>query len=104
LDVRVLTRDPARARHLSSCSAEIVNCDVRDRASVQSALRGATTIVSAVHGFAGPGRVSPQSVDHGGNANFVDTAADVRADVVLLSVVGASKRSAKRTSSPAARR
>ena len=90
LRVRVLTRDPARARHLSDCVAEIVTCDVRSRASVQAALRGATTVVSAVHGFAGPGRVSPQSVDRDGNANLVDAAADVGADVVLLSVVGAS--------------
>src|SRR5436305_1578372 len=90
LDVRVLTRDPARARHLSDSAAEIISCDVRNRASVQSALRGATTIVSAVQGFAGPGRVSPQSVDRDGNANLIDTAADMGTDVVLLSVVGAS--------------
>jgi len=91
LDVRVLTRDPARAAHLSGDAAEVVKCDVRDWASVQSALRGATTVVSAVHGFAGPGRVSPASVDRDGNANLVDTAASVEADVVLLSVVGASE-------------
>jgi uncharacterized protein YbjT (DUF2867 family) len=90
LDVRVLTRDPARARHLSGYAAEVISCDVRNRASVQSALRGATTIVSAVHGFAGPGRVSPQSVDRDGNANLVDTAAELGVDVVLVSVVGAS--------------
>jgi NADH dehydrogenase len=92
LDVRVLTRDPARARRLSGVAAEVVTCDVRDRASVRSALRGATTVVSAVQGFAGPGRVSPASVDRDGNANLVDTAATVGADVVLLSVVGASER------------
>ena len=90
LDVRVLTRDPARAHHLSGYAAEVISCDVRKRASVQSALSGATTIVSAVQGFAGPGRVSPQSVDRDGNANLIDTAADMGTDVVLLSVVGAS--------------
>ena len=91
LDVRILTRDPARARHLSGYAAEVVTCDVRDPVSVRSALRGSTTVVSAVHGFAGPGRVSPASVDRDGNANLVDTAATVGAEVVLLSVVGASE-------------
>lgn len=90
LPVRVLTRDPARARHLSDFAAEIVTCDVRSRASTRAALRGATTVLSAVHGFAGPGRVSPQSVDRDGNAHLVDAAAEAGADVVLLSVVGAA--------------
>jgi uncharacterized protein YbjT (DUF2867 family) len=90
LAVRVLTRDQDRARHLSGCAAELVSCDVRDRASVEAALRGVRTVVSAVHGFAGPGRVSPESVDRDGNANLVDTAAEVGADVVLVSIVGAS--------------
>lgn len=90
LRVRVLTRDPARAQHLAGCADEIVTCDVRDRASMPSALQGVSTVVSAVHGFAGPGRVSPKSVDRDGNANLVDAAAKVEADVVLVSVVGAA--------------
>ncbi len=92
LDVRVLTRDPARARHLAGVAA-IVTGDVRDPASLESTLRGVTTVVSAVHGFAGPGRVSPASVDRDGNANLVDAAAAVGADVVLVSVLGASATS-----------
>src|SRR5437764_8867374 len=79
LEVRVLTRDPNRARHLSGCAAEVGGCDVRDRASVESALSGVTTVVSAVHGFSGPGRVSPESVDRDGNANLVDAAVAVGA-------------------------
>jgi uncharacterized protein YbjT (DUF2867 family) len=90
LEVRVLTRDPMRAQHLSTCAAEVVTCDVRDRANLQAALQGVTVAVSAVHGFAGPGHVSPASVDRDGNANLVDAAAEVGADVVMLSVVGAS--------------
>jgi NADH dehydrogenase len=90
LDVRVLTRDPARAQHLAEAASEVVTCDVRDRASMNAALQGVRVAVSAVHGFAGPGHVSPQSVDRDGNANLVDAAADVGADVVMLSVVGAS--------------
>jgi hypothetical protein len=45
-----------------------------------------TTVVSAVHCLAGPGRASPESVDRDGNSNVVDTAADVEADVVLADV------------------
>lgn len=90
LAVRVLTREPDRARHLSELAAEIVTCDVRDRSSLEPAIRGATTVVSAVQGFAGPGRGSAASVDRDGNANLIDTAAAVDADVVLMSVVDAS--------------
>jgi uncharacterized protein YbjT (DUF2867 family) len=91
LAVRVLTRDPTRARHLAGVATEIVEGDVREKASLNRAARGATTVVSAVHGFAGPGRVSPSSVDRVGNANLVDAAAAVGAHVVLMSVVGASR-------------
>src|SRR4051794_9731179 len=86
--VRVLTRDPTRARHLRD--AEIIGGDVRDAASLAPALVDVTTVVSAVHGFAGPGRVTPDSVDRAGNENLVAAAASAGADVVMMSVVGAS--------------
>jgi uncharacterized protein YbjT (DUF2867 family) len=92
LEVRVLTRDPSRAHHLPD-GTEIVNGDVRDRATIERAMLGVTTVVSAVHGFAGPGHVTPASVDRAGNANLVDGAAAAGADVVLMSVVGASAAS-----------
>ena len=53
-------------------------------------VRGADTVVSAVHGFAGPGGVSPASVDRAGNANLIEAAARAGAAFVLVSVVGAS--------------
>ena len=87
------TRDLYRAEHLRGIATEIVAGDVRDAASLGSAMRGITTVVSAVQGFAGPGRTTPASVDRDGNANLVDGAAAVGADVVLLSVVGASPES-----------
>jgi NADH dehydrogenase len=88
-DVRVLTRDPARASHLPG-SVEIVRGDVRDAASIETAMQGVTAVVSAVQGFAGPGRVTPASVDRDGNAHLVDSAVVVGAHVVLMSVVGAA--------------
>jgi NADH dehydrogenase len=89
LAVRVLTRDPARAARLGP-GVEVVHGDVRDPAAVAAALRGASTVVSAVHGFAGPGRISPASVDRAGNAHLIDAAARTGAAFVLVSVAGAS--------------
>jgi len=90
LDVRVVTRDPARAAHLRDLPIQIVTADVRDRAGIRAALRGTQSVVSAVQGFAGPGGVSPQSVDRDGNTNLIDAAAEFGIDVILMSVVGAA--------------
>ncbi len=88
-EVRVLTRDPARAGHLGS-DVEVVVGDVRDAAAVHGALNGVATVVSAVHGFAGPGRVSPKAIDQRGNAHLISAAHAAGADIVLVSIVGAS--------------
>ena len=88
LDVRVLTRDRGRAHHLEGVVTEVVVGDVRDPASLTAALDGVATVVSAVHGFAGPGRVTPQSVDRDGNANLIAAAERVGAAMVLISGVG----------------
>jgi uncharacterized protein YbjT (DUF2867 family) len=89
LAVRVLTRNPTGAVGLPP-TAELVVGDVRDPASLRAAMTGARTVVSAVHGVTGKGRNSPATVDRDGNANFVDLAAEIGADVVMVSVVGAS--------------
>ncbi|MDX6327607.1 MAG: hypothetical protein QOK15_3961, partial [Nocardioidaceae bacterium] len=89
LAVRVLTRSPTGAAGLPA-AVELAVGDVRDRTSLRAAMVGARTVVSAVQGVTGTGGDSPASVDRDGNANLVDVAADVGADVVLLSVVGAS--------------
>ncbi len=90
LSVRVLTRDPRRVPVRSGERLEVVVGDMRVQASLAAAVQGATTVVSAVHGFAGPGGVSPSSVDRDGNANLVTAAASTGAAIVLMSVVGAS--------------
>lgn len=90
--VRVLTRDPTRAASLEGPLVEVALGDVRDPSSLGPAVAGARTVVSAVHGFAGPGRVTPESVDRDGNANLVAAASAATADVVLLSVFGATAR------------
>jgi NADH dehydrogenase len=67
-----------------------VRGDVSDPASVARVLHGAGTVISAVHGFAGLGGVSPATVDRDGNANLIGAAARTGAAFVLVSVVGAS--------------
>lgn len=91
--VRVLTRTRARAAHLDAAMIEIVEGDVRVASDVQRAVAGANVVVSAVHGFAGLGGVSPASVDRDGNRHLVDAAARAGATVILMSVVGASPES-----------
>jgi len=55
LDVRILTRAPARARHLQGDRVEIVAGDVRDRTAVDRAMAGVRTVISAIQGFSGTG-------------------------------------------------
>jgi NADH dehydrogenase len=89
LDVRVSSRESSPVGVLAD-GVEFVRADVRDRASLAPAFEGVTTVVSAVQGFAGPGGITPASVDRDGNANLVDRAVAAGADVVLMSIVGAS--------------
>ena len=86
--VRVLTRNVERAVSLVGPLVELYQGDIRDRRSLGQAVAGSRVVVSAVHGFAGPGRVTPESVDRDGNANLVAAASAAKADVVLVSGVG----------------
>jgi uncharacterized protein YbjT (DUF2867 family) len=88
--VRVLTRDPARAQSLQPLGIGIVEGDVRRPDSLPAAMADVDVVVSAVQGFAGPGHVSPQSVDGEGNAHLIAAAGAAGAAVVMVSVVGAA--------------
>lgn len=90
--VRVLTRDLARAGHLPA-AVEVVVGDVRQPATLAAALAGAQVVVSAVHGFTGPRGISPASVDRDGNAHLIAATRAAGADLVLLSVVAAAAES-----------
>jgi NADH dehydrogenase len=88
--VRVLTRDAARAAHLPD-GTHVVEGDVRDAQARADAVRGVTTVISAVHGFAGPGKPSPQSIDRDANAALIAAAGAAGVQhFILLSVVGAA--------------
>ncbi len=92
--VRILTRDVPRAAALRGPLVDVVRGDVRDPSTLVPALAGVRTVVSAVQGFAGPGGVTPESVDRDGNANLVAAARSAGSDMVLVSIVGASADSA----------
>lgn len=88
--VRVLTRDAARASEFADSAIEIATGDVRNPTTLPPALEGVEVVVSAVHGFAGPGGVTPRSVDRDGNRNLIRAAEAVGARFVLVSVAGAA--------------
>lgn len=90
LAVRVLTRDPARAARLPD-SVEVLTGDLRDPAAVAAAVRGCATVISAVHGFAGPGKPSPEAIDRDANRALIQAAAAAGVQhLVLVSVLGAA--------------
>lgn len=88
--VRVLVRDPERARTVLGDDVEVLAGDVRQTAGLDDVVAGASVIVSAVHGFLGGRGGGPVEVDQRGNANLVDAAAAAGASVVLVSVIGAA--------------
>ncbi|MEA2634037.1 MAG: hypothetical protein QOH92_804, partial [Chloroflexota bacterium] len=92
--VRVLTRDPARARRLlvqetREQDIELITGDVSIPSSLTPALDGIETVVSAVTGF-GPGGSGPMTVDLLGNGNLIAAAEAAKVQhFVLLSMHGA---------------
>src|SRR5258708_27864758 len=88
--VRILTRDPARARRRLGSSPEFVEGDVRNPDSLEIAMRGIDAVVSAITGF-GPGGDGPRSVDFEGNRNLIRVADAAGVDrFLLMSMRGAA--------------
>jgi uncharacterized protein YbjT (DUF2867 family) len=88
--VRVLTRDPERARQRLGETPELVLGDVRSPQTLEAAVNGADAVVSAMTGF-GPGAQGSRVVDYEGNLNLIRAAeaAGVRR-FVLVSMDGAA--------------
>jgi uncharacterized protein YbjT (DUF2867 family) len=89
--VRVLSRNAGTATSPAVPGVEFITGDVRDAASVDRAMAGVTTLVSAINGFGGRDALGVQAIDRDGNATLIDAA--VRAGVghvVLVSIQGAS--------------
>jgi NADH dehydrogenase len=90
LSVRVLTRDPARAAHLPD-TVDTLAGDLQDPAATAEAVRGCETVVSAVHGFVGPGRPSPEAIDRDANLTLIHAAVAAGVQhLVLVSVLDAA--------------
>lgn len=89
--VRVLTRDPERARHLEGDYVEIVRGSVQDPDAVARAVAGAQIVISAIHGFAGSGASNPTTVDLHGNRALIQAAKAQGVErFILLSIHGAT--------------
>jgi uncharacterized protein YbjT (DUF2867 family) len=86
-DVRVFARGLSGE---APTGVDVVRGDIRSGADVERAVVGADVVVSAVQGFAGPGRVTPRSVDRDGNINLIRAAERADADVVLVSLTHAA--------------
>jgi NADH dehydrogenase len=91
--VRVLTRNPTRARARLGDTAELIEGDVRDMRSLQQAMRNVDSVVSAITGF-GPGGAGTQEIDYKGNVNLISAAeAEAVSRFVLVSYQGAAPNS-----------
>jgi len=88
--VRVLTRDPDRARQRLGEAPEFVKGDARNLDTLAAALEGVDSVVSAMTGF-GPRASGPKAVDYEGNRNLIRAAelAHVRR-FVFVSMHGAA--------------
>jgi uncharacterized protein YbjT (DUF2867 family) len=89
--VRVMTRTQSKADDLKKRGAAIVKGDLRDPESLEFALRGVTTVISATHSMLGKGENSSDIVDDEGMRSLIDNAkvAGV-ANFIFVSVFGAS--------------
>lgn len=89
-EVRVLTRDPARAQSLAGC--EPVQGDLRDPGSLRRATAGVSVVICAVQaGFGSTGGSTPQNVDLKGTLDLIEAAKveGVR-HFILLSIIDAA--------------
>jgi uncharacterized protein YbjT (DUF2867 family) len=91
LQLRVLTRDPRRARHLSSKHVEIITGDVQKSGAIERAVAGTRVVISAIQGFSGTGDSSPRTVDLRGNGALIQAARLAGVEhFILVSVHGAA--------------
>ncbi|HZK78206.1 MAG TPA: SDR family oxidoreductase [Gemmatimonadaceae bacterium] len=89
--VRIMTRNQMKTDDLKKRGASIVKGDLRDVESLEFALRGASTVISATHSMLGKGDAALEIVDDEGIRSLIDAAK--RAGVghfIFVSVFGAA--------------
>jgi uncharacterized protein YbjT (DUF2867 family) len=90
-DVRVLVRPQSNYQPLVDSGAKPVFGDLKDRTSLDEAVRGADTIITTANSIMRSGEDNLQTVDFEGNANLVDAAKDAGVrHFVFVSVLGAN--------------
>jgi uncharacterized protein YbjT (DUF2867 family) len=85
--VRVLSRDRDAA---PAARCELVVGDVRSTASVEEAVTGCHTVISAFHGFMGGRGAGPDEVDRVGGIGLIDAARQAGARFLYVSALGAA--------------
>lgn len=90
-DVRVMTRSLAKADELKALGARPVRADLRDRESLEFALRGTRAVVAAAHAMLGRGEESSENVDDVGHRALIEAAKTAGVEhFIYTSVLGAS--------------
>jgi uncharacterized protein YbjT (DUF2867 family) len=85
--VRVLSRNPSAAL---PAGCELVVGDVRSPATVENAVSGSHTVISAFHGFMGGRGAGPNEVDRVAGIGLIDAAHKTRPRFVYISALGAA--------------
>jgi uncharacterized protein YbjT (DUF2867 family) len=89
--LRVMTRTPQKAKELQEAGAEIVQGDLRDRASLARACQGVQMVVAAAHSVMGSGSEASKYVDGRGHNWLIDEAKKAGVErFVYISVMGAA--------------
>ncbi len=89
--VHVLTRNPEKSNHLREAGVVVVQGDLTDKASLNSACKGMDNVISAAHSLLGRGQYASEKIDGVGQKTLMDAA--VAAGVkyfIFTSVIGAS--------------
>ena len=85
--VRVLSRNRGSAL---AAGCELVVGDVRSTPSVEEAVSGCHTVISAFHGFMGGRGAGPDEVDRVAGIGLIDAAHQARARFLYISALGAA--------------
>src|SRR5207249_9815043 len=89
IPVRVVTRDPDRARQRLGETPQLAKGDARNPHTLEAALKGVDAVVSAMTAF-GPGAPVPTAVDYEGNLHLTRAAeaAGVRRSLLVSLHIG----------------
>jgi uncharacterized protein YbjT (DUF2867 family) len=92
--VRIMTRTPQKAQTSREAGAEIVQGDLRDKASLARACQGAQMILAAAHSVMGSGSEASKYVDDRGHKWLIDEAKKAGVErFVYTSTMGAAPES-----------